>query len=68
MTELRLPTEQALLGAVLSDPAGQDGVLDLVTPADMSHPWHGQVLAAMQRLRQHGQPPGPAQVRSEAGQ
>jgi replicative DNA helicase len=62
---LRLSAEQALLGAVLSDPAGQVGVLDLVAPEDMSRPWHGQVLAAMQRLRQQHTPPGPQQVRQE---
>jgi len=62
---LRLHAEQALLGAVLSDPVGQAGVLDLVTPGDMSRPWHGQVLAAMQRLRRQGQPADPAQVRGE---
>jgi hypothetical protein len=62
---LRLSAEQALLGAVLSDPAGQASVLDLVTPEDMSRPWHGQVLAAMQRLRQQHTPPGPEQVRQE---
>lgn len=65
MRALRLDAEQALLGAVLSDPARQAGVLDLVTREDMSRPWHGQVLAAMQRLRLRDTTPGPAQVRRE---
>ncbi len=51
--------EQALLGAVLCDPAGQQHVLDLVRRDDMHRPWQGQVLAAMQRLRTRGVLPGP---------
>lgn len=54
-----------MLGAVLSDPAGQQHVLDLVAAADMSRPWHGQVLAAMQRLRGRGAAPGPLEVYRE---
>jgi len=54
-----------MLGAVLSDPAGQQHVLDLVAAADMSRPWHGQVLAAMQRLRERGAAPGPLEVYRE---
>jgi hypothetical protein len=57
--------EQALLGAVLSDPAGQQHVLDLVEHGDMRRPWHGQVLAAMQRLRGRGVLPGPSEVYRE---
>jgi hypothetical protein len=57
--------EQALLGAVLADPAGQQAVLDLVEPGDMRRPWHGQVLAAMQRLRGSGALPSPARVYRE---
>jgi DnaB-like helicase N terminal domain len=59
--------EQALLGAVLSDPAGQQLVLDWVRPEDMRRPYHGQVLAAMQRLRGRGVRPGPHEVRRELG-
>ena len=59
--------EQALLGAVLSDPAGQQRVLDWVRPGDMRRPYHGQVLAAMQRLRGGGVLPGPHEVRRELG-
>ena len=57
--------EQALLGAVLADPPGQQYVLDLVEPGDMFRPWHGQVLAAMQRLRGRGQIPSPQNVYQE---
>ncbi len=57
--------EQALLGAVLSDPAGQAEVLDLVDSGDMTRPYHGQVLAAMKRLRARGAAPWPQQVREE---
>jgi replicative DNA helicase len=57
--------EQALLGAVLSDPAGQAHLLDLVNPDDMARPYHGQVLAAMQRLRSRGTVPGPLAVHEE---
>ena len=56
---LRIPAEQALLGSVLLDPAGQQQVLDLVESNDMYRPWHGQVLSAMQRLRGRGVTPGP---------
>jgi hypothetical protein len=57
--------EQALLGAVLADPAGQQYLLNLVQPDDMFRPWHGQVLAAMQRLRGRGQLPSPQNVYQE---
>jgi replicative DNA helicase len=57
--------EQALLGAVLADPPGQQHLLDLVEPGDMFRPWHGQVLAAMQRLRDRGQLPSPQNVYQE---
>jgi replicative DNA helicase len=57
--------EQALLGAVLADPPGQQYVLGLVEPGDMFRPWHGQVLAAMQRLRGRGQLPSPQNVYQE---
>jgi replicative DNA helicase len=49
--------EQALLGAVLCDPARHRHALDHVEPGDMLRPWHGQVLAAMRRLRDRGQLP-----------
>jgi hypothetical protein len=57
--------EQALLGAVLADPPGQQHLLDLVEPGDMFRPWHGQVLAAMERLRGRGQLPSPQNVYQE---
>jgi hypothetical protein len=57
--------EQALLGAVLADPPGQQYVLGLVEPGDMFRPWHGQVLAAMQRLAARGQLPSPQNVYQE---
>ena len=57
--------EQALLGAVLADPPGQQYLLGLVEPGDMFRPWHGQVLAAMQRLRDRGQLPSPQNVYQE---
>ena len=57
--------EQALLGAVLADPPGQQYLLGLVEPGDMFRPWHGQVLAAMQRLRGRGQLPSPQNVYQE---
>jgi hypothetical protein len=65
MRDYSVRVEQALLGAVLLDPAGQHRVLDLVEPGDMFRPWHAQVLAAMQRARGHGVLPGPAQVYRE---
>ena len=65
MTGRGIRAEQALLGAVLSDPVGQQHVLDLVRPDDMRRPYHGQVLAAMQRLRARGLQPGPHEVRAE---
>jgi DnaB-like helicase N terminal domain len=65
VTGRRVRAEQALLGAVLSDPAGQQDVLDLVRRGDMHRPWHGQVLAAMRRLRGRGVPPGPLEVYEE---
>ena len=61
----RVRAEQALLGAVLLDPAGQESVLDLVQPEDMRRPWHGQVLEAMQRARGRGALPCPAEVYAE---
>ena len=57
--------EQALLGAVLSDPARQQHVLDLVRCDDMDRPWHGQVLAAMGRLCERGMLPAPTEVYGE---
>jgi hypothetical protein len=57
--------EQALIGAVMADPLGQAEILDLVQPRDMRRPYHGQVLAAMQRLRARGVAPAPAAVRAE---
>ena len=57
--------EQALLGAVLSDPAGQAQLLDLVTAEDMTRPYHAQVLQAMQRLHGRGVAPTPAAVYQE---
>ena len=57
--------EQALLGAVLADPPGQQHLLGLVEPGDMFRPWHGQVLAAMQRLRDRGQLPSPQNAYQE---
>ena len=61
----RVRAEQALLGAVLSDPAGQAHLLGLMSPDDMARPYHGQVLAAMQRLRGRGADPGPLAVYEE---
>ena len=65
MRDYSVRVEQALLGAVLLDPAGQHQVLDLVEPGDMFRPWHAQVLAAMQRARGRGVLPDPAQVYRE---
>src|SRR5882724_4620294 len=62
---LDIEAERALLGAVLCDPAGQQEVLDLVRPGDMLRPWHGQVLAAMQRLRGRGVMPSAPDVYQE---
>jgi replicative DNA helicase len=63
--DLVIRAEQAFLGAVMSDPERQARLLDLVRPADMRRPYHGQVLAAMQRLRARGAAPDPLQVRAE---
>jgi hypothetical protein len=65
MAGREVQAEQALLGAVLSDPAGQQQVLELVRRDDMRRPWHGQVFDAMQRLRSRGVPPGPVEVYEE---
>jgi hypothetical protein len=63
--ERSVRAEQAFLGAVLLDPAGQHRLLDLVGPGDMYRPWHAQVLAAMGRARGRGALPGPAEVYRE---
>jgi len=60
-----IQAERALLGAVLTDPAGNDDVLRFVSPDDFLRPWHGQVLAAMRRLRARGVAPGPRAVYAE---
>jgi len=65
MASFTLRVEQALLGSVLLEPAGQQHVLDLVDPGDMCRPWHGQVLSAMKRVRSKGSSPGPAEVYEE---
>jgi replicative DNA helicase len=65
MASLAIRAEQALLGSVLLEPAGQQHVLDLVEPGDMYRPWHGQVLSAMQRVRGKGLSPGLAEVYEE---
>jgi hypothetical protein len=65
MTSLTVRAEQALLGAVLADPAAQQHVLVLVEPADLHRPWHAQVLAAMRRVQKNGVLPGPAEVYAE---
>jgi len=62
---LAIRAEQALLGAVLLDPAGQQQWLDLVEPADFRRPWHAQVLAAMRRVQSAGRLPGPLEVYPE---
>src|ERR1700733_11494856 len=63
--ERSVRAEKAFLGAVLLDPAGQHGLLDLVVPGDMYRPWHGEVLAAMCRARARGALPGPAEAHRE---
>jgi replicative DNA helicase len=68
MESLRIRVEQALLGSVLSDPAGQQQALDFVDVSDMSRPWHGQVLQAMCRVRARGALPGPLLVYAELRQ
>ena len=60
-----LDAEQALLVAILADPPWQQYLLRLVEPGDMFRPWHGQVLAAMQRLHGRGQLPSPQNVYQE---
>ncbi len=65
MSGLTVRVEQAMLGAVLADPAAQQHVLDLVEPADLQRPWHAQVLAAMRRVQKSGGLPGPAEVYAE---
>lgn len=57
--------EQALLGAVLHDPAAHGRALGYVEAGDFTRPWHGQVHAAMRRIQARGQLPGPHQVRAE---
>jgi replicative DNA helicase len=67
-TYLAFHAERALLGAILSDPAGQQRVLGLLARDDFYRPWHGQVLAAMQRLTARQIPPGPLEVYAELRQ
>src|ERR1043166_9723629 len=64
---LLIRAEQALLGSVLSDPEGQENVLSLVRTGDFQRPYHGQVLAAMQRVQACGRQPGPREVYQEIG-
>jgi DnaB-like helicase N terminal domain len=59
--------EQALLGSVLVDPSGQGWLLDLMDVCDMTRPYHGQVLSAMNRVRGRGGSPDPIAVREELG-
>jgi DnaB-like helicase N terminal domain len=63
--ERSVRAEQAFLGAVLLDPAGQHRLLDPVVPGDMYRPWHAQVLAAMWRARACGALPGPSEAYRE---
>ena len=65
MERLSLWAERALLGAVMSDPEGQQHVLDWVEAGDMRRPWHAQVLAAMQRLHERAGRLGPMEVYGE---
>jgi DnaB-like helicase N terminal domain len=62
---LVIRAEQALLGSVLSDPAGQAWLLDLAGADDMTRPYHRQVLGAMNRVRGIGASPDPVEVREE---
>jgi replicative DNA helicase len=57
--------EQALLGAVLHDPAAHGHALSYVDTGDFTRPWHGQVHAAMRRIQARRQLPEPHQVRAE---
>lgn len=59
--------EQALLGSVLADPDGQAWLLDVVDADDITRPYHGQVLAAMNRVRRRGASPDPVGVHEELG-
>ena len=54
--------------ALLADPDGQRDALRVVTSDDFYRPWHGQVLAAMQRTDTRGTPPGPLEVYAELRQ
>jgi hypothetical protein len=62
---LVIRAEQALLGSVLADPDRQARLLDLVDAGDMTRPYHGQVLGAMNRVRGRGAEPDPVAVREE---
>jgi DnaB-like helicase N terminal domain len=57
--------EQAMLGSVLVDPEGQAWLTGVVDVDDMTRPYHGQVLAAMTRVRGRGASPDPVAVRDE---
>ena len=57
--------EQALLGAILSEPRHGWQLLALFGPDDMFLPFHAQVTAAMRRLHERGEDPGPHAVRAE---
>src|ERR1700691_675393 len=56
-----------MLGSVLVDPGGQAWLLDLVDADDMTRPYHGQVLAAMNRVRGRGASPGPVALHGKLG-
>jgi hypothetical protein len=62
---LTVRAEQAMLGAVLADPAARQHVLDLVESEDFQRPWHAQVLAAMRRVQKDSGLPRPAEVYAE---
>ena len=57
--------EQALLGAILSEPRRGRQLLALFGPDDMFRPFHAQVTAAMRRVHERGEDPGPHAVRAE---
>jgi replicative DNA helicase len=57
--------EQALLGAILSEPRRWRHLLAVFEPDDMFRPYHAQVAVAMRRLHDRGEDPGPHEVRAE---
>lgn len=59
-----IEAEQALLGALFYDSRAYEHVVDLVSPEDFSHPWHGEIFRAIGRNLECGAPVNPAGLKN----